>query len=155
MASRKPLPSSSDDEEQSDAVHDDSRSSQHHGEQKSSPLQQQQQQLPLSGPPHIQYSTIHARSSPHMRQRMSPGNHPNPAMYGYPPHYPPHQYGPPQLISARTPANAVTPDSRSFLPPDMMSPPAFSARKRTVLTPGSAMSSKSISPTKTGRNQGT
>ena len=146
------LKGTADDEEKLDPTQSDSRAIQHQ-EELSSPLQQQQ--MPHSGVQQNQYSTIQARSSPHRRPRMSPG-HRNPAIHGYPQarNVPPHQYGPPQLISARSAANAVTPDSRSFMPPGMTSPPTSSMRKRTVLTPGSAMSSSSISPSKTGKNQG-
>ena len=156
MESRKSLARPSEEEEdQSDSAPGDSRSSQHHGEQRFSPPQQEKeyQQIPPSDLSHKQYSKRQARSSPHNQPRISPG-HQNPLIYGYPQRYGPQQYGPPQLISARSAANAVTPDTRNFMPPNMLSPPNLSTRKRTVLTPGSAMSTTSLSPSKTGRNQG-
>jgi hypothetical protein len=155
MASRKAQARPSGEEDQSDSAPGDSSSSQHHGEDRFSPPQQENehQEIPPSDVSQKQYSKRQARSSPHNRPRISPG-HQNPLIYGYPQRYAPQQYGPPQLISARSAANAVTPDSRNFLPPDMLSPPTLGTRKRTVLTPGSAMSTTSLSPSKTGRNQG-
>jgi hypothetical protein len=58
-----------------------------------------------------------------------------------------------QQVTTATAATAVTPDSRQFAPPEIMSPP-YSTIRRRASSPGSGPTIMSVSPTKRSGRSG-